>query len=166
MNHHTTLEAQKKRVKFATLFQLLSDGHPMLEFESRVALYKLLSVPNILSQHWCDTSKWIMASYMYQQVVEGIRRLIESLRYVVVTVDKVTAMDKSSFLYVHAYIMQDWVRILLLISLHRVECSPNVENLTELVVGVINIGRGLNAQSIAKKVLNFGANGASTLQGP
>lgn len=47
INLCTTLEAQIKRVQFATLFQLHSDGSPMLEFESRATLYRLLSVPDM-----------------------------------------------------------------------------------------------------------------------
>jgi hypothetical protein len=33
VNQCTSLEARKKKVQFATLFQMLSDGRPMLEFE-------------------------------------------------------------------------------------------------------------------------------------
>ena len=68
VNNCTTLEARKKRVQFATLFQLLSEGRPMLEFESRFSLYKFLNVPDLPAAHWCDTSGWAMASYMYRQV--------------------------------------------------------------------------------------------------
>lgn len=83
-----------------------------------------------------------MAGYMYKQVVEETKRLIESARYVAVNVDEVTAVDNSSFLLVHAYIIQDWMRIPLLISLQPLECSPNAENLIDLIVGAISTGGG------------------------
>jgi len=98
-------------------------------------------------------------------VIEETKRLIQSAKYMAVTVDEVTAVDNSSFLTVHAYIVQDWMRIPLLISLQRVECSLNDDNLTELIVGAINSGGGLDRESIATKLLSFGADGASILQG-
>jgi len=165
LNNCTTVEARKKRVQFATLFQLLSDGRPMMEFESRQSLYKLLQVPDLPAAHWCDNSGWVMATYMYKQVMEETKRLISAARFVAVTVDEVTAVDNSSWLSVHAYIVQDWIRIPLLISLQRVECSPTAENLTELIVGSVSAGGGLDAEGIATKVLSFGADGASALQG-
>jgi hypothetical protein len=165
INNCTSLEAKKKRVQFATLFQLLSDGRPMLEFQSRVALYKLIGVPDLPSAHWCDSSGWIMAGYIYKIVLDETRRLIANARYVAVTVDEVTAVDNSSFLSIHAYIVQNWVRIPLLISLLRVECAPTSENLTELIVGGMKSGGGLHELAVAQKVISFGADGASALQG-
>jgi hypothetical protein len=39
LNQSNRLEREKKKVQFATLFQILKDGRPMLEYESRAALY-------------------------------------------------------------------------------------------------------------------------------
>lgn len=165
INHCTSLETRKKRVQFATLFQLLRDGRPMLEYESRVNLYKFLSVPDLPSAHWCDNSGWLMAGYMYKQVVQEMRRLISAARYVAVTVDEVTAVDNSSVLSVHVYIVQDWVRVSLLVALQRVQCTPNAENLTKLIMDSVASGGGLESESIARKVISFGADGAAALQG-
>jgi len=63
------MEARKKKVQFATLFQFLSQGRLMLEYESRVQLYKLLNVPHLPYAHWCDNSRWLMAGYIFKQVV-------------------------------------------------------------------------------------------------
>jgi hypothetical protein len=48
LNQSNRLEREKKKVQFATLFQILADGRPMLEYESRAALYEFLNVPNFL----------------------------------------------------------------------------------------------------------------------
>jgi len=159
------LGSEKKRVQSATLFQLLFDGHPMLEFESRASLYKLLNVPNLPATHWTDSSGWSMASYMYKQVFEETQRLIESARYLALTVDEVTAVDYSSSLSIYCYVVLDWVRVPLLVSPQRVNCTPNAENLMDLIMGLVSSGGGLDALAVAKKLLSFGANGASTLQG-
>jgi len=39
-------EFEKKKVQFATLFQILSDGRSLVEYESRHELYNFLNVPN------------------------------------------------------------------------------------------------------------------------
>jgi len=137
----------------------------MMEFKFRVALYKFLCVPNLLAAHWCDSSGWIMANYLYKQIWEETKTLIQSVGYIAVTVDEVTTVDNNNFLSIRAYIVQNWVRIPLLISLQRVECSSNVENLTEMIVGAINLGGGLDSKAIANKLMSLGANGALTLQG-
>ena len=102
MNHCTTLEARKKRVQFATLFQFLSDGRAMVEFQSFLALYKLLHVLDLPAAHWCDTSGWTTTNNLYKQIIEETKRLIGSARYVAVTIDEVTAIDNSSFFSMHA----------------------------------------------------------------
>jgi len=106
-----------------------------------------------------------MATYMYKLVMDKTKRLIGAARFLTVTVDEVTAVDNSNFLSVHAYIVWDWIRIPLLIALQRVECSPTAENLTDLIVGSVRTGGGLDHEGVATKVLSFGTDGASVLQG-
>jgi len=165
VNHCTTVEARRKRVQFATLFQVLENGRPMVEFESRRSLYKLLAVPDLPSAHWCDNSGWVMASFMYKIVVQEIHRLIEKANFLAVTVDEVTALDNASYLSVHCYVVCDWVRIPLLVALQRVECASNAENLTKLIVEAVSTGGGLDTKTVAEKLISFGCDGASTLSG-
>jgi len=58
-----------------------------------------------------------MVGYMYKQVVEKTRKLIQGALYVAVTVDEVIVVANNSYLSVHAYVVQDWIRISLLVSL-------------------------------------------------
>lgn len=102
---------------------------------------------------------------MYQQVVSETKRLIQGARYIACLVDEVTAVDNSSWLSVHLYVVQEWVRVPLLVSLQRVECSPNAENLTKLIMDSVAIGGGLDPEALASKLLSFGADGVSVLQG-
>jgi hypothetical protein len=94
-----------------------------------------------------------------------MKRLIGVAHYFAVTVDEVTTVDNGSYLSVHVYVVQDWVRIPFLVSLQRVECPPNAENLTKLIVDSVIVGTGVDLETVAKKLLSFGADGASTLQG-
>ena len=52
LNQSNRLKWEKKKIHFATMFQILDDGHPMLEYESRAALYEFLNVPNFPRMHW------------------------------------------------------------------------------------------------------------------
>ena len=116
VNFCTTAESWKKRVQFATLFQILQSGRPMLEYEAHQGLYKLLGVPDLPGAHWCDSSAWIMASFMHKLVVDEIQKLVESANFLAVTVDEATGVDNASYLSVHCYVVRDWVRMPLLVS--------------------------------------------------
>ena len=68
INNCSTVESKQKRVQLATLFQILSDGRPILEFQSRVELYQFLQVPNYPRAHWSHTSGWILSEHIYSFV--------------------------------------------------------------------------------------------------
>ena len=61
VNQNNSIEARRKRVQLATLFEVLSDGRPMAEFCSKLALYELLGVPNLPRVHWSTGDGWLMA---------------------------------------------------------------------------------------------------------
>lgn len=46
INYSNILEHQKKRVQFATLFQILFHERPMVNYENRATLYSFFDVPN------------------------------------------------------------------------------------------------------------------------
>lgn len=77
----------------------------MLEYESRVALYRVLAIPDLPLAHWCDSLGWTLASYMYREVVEEAERLNSAARYIAVTIDEATSVDNNSFFSVHTYIV-------------------------------------------------------------
>lgn len=58
-------------------------------------------------------------------------------RFLAITVDEVTVVDNTSVLFVHIYIVQNWVHVPLLVSLQQVHCYPNVENLTKFIIEVV-----------------------------
>jgi len=73
------------------------------------------------------------------------------------------AVDNSSYLSVHCYIVQEWARVPLLVSLQKVTGSATLEHLTDLIISAVSSGGGLDGASLAKKVICFGTDGASTL---
>jgi len=59
-----------------------------------------------------------MIGYVYKQVIKQMKRLIDVARYMTMIIDEVTIVDNNSlFMSIHAYIIEDRVKVLLLVSL-------------------------------------------------
>lgn len=68
IQEYSTMKSHKKHVEFATLFQLLVDGRPMMKFEGKCKLYEFLNVLQMPCKHWAYGSKWVMAEHLYDFV--------------------------------------------------------------------------------------------------
>jgi len=49
--------------------------------------------------------------------MEATKATMGAIRYVVLSYDEVFIVDNQSWLFVHCYVVQNWVRILILVSL-------------------------------------------------
>jgi len=78
------------------IFQILSFGCPMVEYEERLVLYAFFNVPNLSKMHWLDGSGWTMAKFIYQQAQQSIKKKITTTQFIAITCDKVTFVDNSS----------------------------------------------------------------------
>jgi hypothetical protein len=72
-----------------TLFQILGDGHPMVEYEKRKALYSFIGVLKNPKMHWLDFSGWVMVEFMYAQVTSAIMVVVSITNHVALTCDEV-----------------------------------------------------------------------------
>ncbi len=52
-------------MQFATIFHLLEQGCPMLEYEAIKPLYEFLVVPTTNKKHWSDNSRWTIAKFIH-----------------------------------------------------------------------------------------------------
>ncbi len=80
---------------------------------------------------------------MHQDVMEVIRATMGALWYVVLNCDEVSIVDNQSWLFVHCYVVQNWVRILIFISLDRVFESSSSDDLTKFIMETLTIDGGL-----------------------
>jgi hypothetical protein len=92
----TSLERQKKWVQFALLFNLLSHGRRMVQYEEMEPLLSFLKVPSFPRSHWSDNSGWIMSEFMYSQVKDKIRSTIAASNFFALSADEATACDNTS----------------------------------------------------------------------
>jgi hypothetical protein len=106
---------------FATLFAILSAGRPMQEYRSREELYQFLNVPECPSMHWCHGSGWLMAEHIYDFVKTKQRSMVEAAAFISLSVDETTAVDNSSVIVIHCYVMSNWGRQPLIVALMKLE---------------------------------------------
>ena len=162
----STLESRKKRVQFATLFQLLAGGRLMTEFEARCDLYEFLGVPNMPHKHWGDSSGWVMAEHIYDFVKQKIKSVVSDATFLALSADETTAKDNTNWIAVHAYVMINWCRVPLLLTIQKIDSSgTTANNLTNLIMSALSVGDGIADADIAQKLLCFGADGVSSFQG-
>ncbi len=86
-------------------------------------------------------------------------------RYVAFSCDEVSTVDNQSWLFVHCYVMHNWVRIRILISLDQVVEGLGSDNLTKVIMEALIIGGGVLRNQIVQKLICFGANGIYVFQG-
>jgi len=165
VNTSTSMARSKKTVQFCTIFQILSSGRPMLEYEERQALYSFLNVPSLPRMHWTDSSGWQMADCLYSQVQQAVKKKINSAHFISITCDEVTTVDNGSWLCIHGYIVENYVRVPLLISLQRLVEGATADALTLVIMKALEGAGDLTFQQISKRLTCFGADGVSTFQG-
>lgn len=145
---------------------MLSDGRPMVEFEERFKLYKFLEVPHLPLMHWSYSSAWMMATHMYDFVKQKMRDLINAASYIAVTCDESTGVDNTSWMAFYVYVMQNWSRKPLLITLQKLEADgATADALLSTITGILELHVGLDRDAIASKLVCFGADGVSAFQG-
>jgi hypothetical protein len=92
----------------------------MLEVEALKSLFPFLNVPMLLKHQLSDSIEWVMAKCMHKQVIKKIKKIIASSKYLALSCDEVTMIDNKSWISIHSYVVQDWCRIPILISLEQV----------------------------------------------
>jgi hypothetical protein len=108
-------------VQLAILFQILKDGRPMVEFGRRYQLYSFLELPDLPTFHWSDNAGWLMATYMYDLVKEKHRAMLAAAQFISLTADETSAVDNLSYIVIHVYLLQDWVRVPIILHINKLE---------------------------------------------
>jgi hypothetical protein len=166
VNKNNSIEAKRKHVQLATLFQVLSDGRPMAEFCSKLALYELLGVPNLPRVRWSTGARWLMAEHMWDFVLVRFKEMILAANYIALTYDETTAIDNRSYMRVHIYVMLFWVRFSMLVHIQKLESDGGTsDKLLQVILTTLAMKGGLSEDFIAQKLLCFGTDGAAAIQG-
>ena len=98
-------------MQLATVFQILKDGRPMVEFGRRCQFYSFLELPNLPTLHWSDNTGWLMATYKYDLVKEKHRAMLAIAQFISLTAYETSVVDNLSYIVIHVYLLQDWMRV-------------------------------------------------------
>jgi hypothetical protein len=113
-------EGNQKIVQMKFILHVLYHGHLMLKYESLYELFRSLAVPNNPSMHWYDIVGWVLAKFMYMQVQDTIVKAIQSTRFIACSCDEVTTIDNGSWICVHAYMVDSWIKVPILFCVERI----------------------------------------------
>jgi hypothetical protein len=81
------------------------------------------------------------------------------------TCDEISTIDNQSWLSIHAYVVQNWLRIPIFLSLGHVVVGSGVDNLTQVHMQALMHQGGLTKYLICTKLMAFGTDGVSIFQG-
>jgi hypothetical protein len=87
--------------------------------------------------HWSDFSGWVLVEFMYAQVNNAIMAIVSIVNYVALICDEVNMVDIGSWISIHVYMMQKWVKIPMLTSLQKVIDGARVDNLTIVIMDTL-----------------------------
>ncbi len=73
----------------------MEGGHPRVKYESKKTLYSFINVLQDPKMHYSNSLGWIMAKFMYVQVIKAILATISIANYVVFTCDDMNTMDNG-----------------------------------------------------------------------
>jgi UDP-N-acetyl-D-mannosaminuronic acid transferase (WecB/TagA/CpsF family) len=87
------------------------------------------------------------------------------LTSLILSCDEITSVDCQSWISVHGYVVIDWKRTHVLLTLERVIEGGTTDNLTVVIVNAARAYGALTEQKIREMLITFGADGVSTFQG-
>jgi hypothetical protein len=89
----------------------------MIDYENRNKLLQFLDIKNNPIMHWSNNIGWEMATYMHEVVVNKTQNLVQSVQFISFSCDEITTCDQQLWVSIHAYVVDGWQKILLLLLL-------------------------------------------------
>jgi hypothetical protein len=90
---------------------------------------------------WYDSVGWVLAKFMYMQVQDTIVKAIQSTRVIACSCDEVTTIDNDSWICVHAYIVDSWIKVPILLYVETIVDGSSCNNFIEVImVALMKVG--------------------------
>jgi hypothetical protein len=102
-----------------------------------------------------------MAECMHKQIIKRVKNYITSSKYLALSSDEVTTINNQSWILIYSYVVQDWCRILVFISLELITNGRGVDNLTKVIMGALKEHDGLYDVDVVVKLISFGVDGVN-----
>jgi hypothetical protein len=102
---------------------------------------------------------------MHTQVESAIPKAIQFNQFIALSCDEVTTIDNDLWICVHAYVVDCWTKIPILVCVDKTVDGLGSHNLTEVIMNALLKGGGLTKEKLAKKLFCFGKDGINVFQG-
>ncbi len=83
-----------------------------------------------------------MVEFVHQEVMRATKTIVGVVRYVALSCDEMFIIDNQSWLFIHYYVVHNWVKIPIFISLDKVLEGSDSDNLTKVKMEMLIIGGG------------------------
>lgn len=87
------------------------------------------------------------------------------VRYISIFFNEVFTIDNTSWIKIHAYVLEKWKHVLILFTLEKVTSSVITTNLTCVLLCALFSFGGMNEQVVGQKLELFGIDGGSMFIG-
>jgi hypothetical protein len=74
--------------------------------------------------------------------MKATKAMVAIVRYVVISCDEMFRIDNQSWLFFHRFVVHNWVRILIFISLDKVFEGSDSDNLIKVKMEMLTTGGG------------------------
>ena len=155
----------KKKCQFVVILNMLLIGRPTTDYPSYRDVLSFLECPLIPFKHWSVSTRWGIVECLHAVVQNRVKFALQECQFFSLTCDEVTTVDCQTWISVHVYVVKDYVRVPLLLTLEQVIGGTGSDNLTRVLLDVLWEVGGLTREQIQEKLLCFGADGATVFHG-
>jgi hypothetical protein len=106
----------------------------MLEYEPLKPLLQFLNVLKMLHKELNNIVRWTMQIAM--------KTTNQVVQYLSITCAEVTTIDTQSWINIHVYVVQDWAKVSILMSLEQITKGATANNLTKVIMEVATMKGG------------------------
>ena len=114
-----------------------------------------------------ESHKWVDLIRAHLLICsKKMQQLIGEASYIAVTCDESTAVDNTSWLCLSVYVMHNWNRKRLLLTLQKLDSDGyTADSLLTVITGILAHHGKMEPEQIVAKLICFRANGVSSFQG-
>lgn len=135
----------------------------MINFQAIEELFNDFKVLDLPKKHQSNNSRWDMVEYM-SKVVKMVQSMVLATNFIWLSVDEVTIVDNQSWLYMHGYMVKNWRRVSILLSLQRIDGGNN-DNLTKVILSAAMQHACCIEAKVAEKLMCFDVDSVVVFQG-
>ena len=109
----------------------------MTNYPSYRDVFSFLECPLIPFKHWSVSTGWGIVECLHVVVQNRVKLALQECQFFSLTCDEVTTVDCQTWISVHVYVVKDYVRVPLLLTLERVTGGTRSDNLTRVLLDVL-----------------------------